>query len=100
MQQITDKIEGDCVVKADTELVGMITGSVTVKPGIHLTVRGMIGGKLTAEKGSTVEIHGTVVGMVVNNGAKVEIYGTVGSLHDTQSGTRTEIAAGAVIQDR
>lgn len=43
MKEILNKIEGDLVVEQDTKLIGMVTGSITVKAPNHLIVLGVVG---------------------------------------------------------
>lgn len=94
---ITDKIQGPYAVSQDTVLRGMITRQVTVPAGLSLTVHGMVTGDVIAERGSTVIIHGTVTGAVINQGAQVQIYGTVDAVHDQAIDTTTFVCPNAVV---
>lgn len=98
MREISITIEGDLIVKQDTNLRGVVTGSVTVIAPNRLIVHGMIYRDLFAEQGSIVVVHGVVIGKVINNGADLEIAGTIGSLQENQRVRRARIIEGAVIQ--
>lgn len=75
----------------------MITRQVTVPAGLSLTVHGMVTGDVIAERRSTVIIHGTVTGAVINQGAQVQIYGTVDAVHDQTIDTTTFVCPNAVV---
>ncbi|WP_448682577.1 hypothetical protein [Pseudomonas nicosulfuronedens] len=77
MHTISDVIEGDQALVADTHLLGIIAGSVVVKNGAMLLLEGVINGDLTLEANSSAIIRGTVSGSVFNNGGKLEIRGVV-----------------------
>lgn len=42
MRILRNKIEGDTVLREDTQLYGMIVGSTTVSKGILLELHGMV----------------------------------------------------------
>ena len=100
MREIKHKINGDYQIEQDTILRGMVTKDLTIVSGIHLDLHGMVSGNLIANSGSSVNIYGTVVGTVVNEGADITIYGTVGSIYSTKEGAQTQVASGAVVNDR
>ena len=64
-----------------------------------LDLRGMVAGNLVAKTGSSVNIYGTVVGTVIDEGAEITIYGTVGSINNTSEGAQTQVASGAVVRE-
>ena len=97
MREIDHKIEGNYQIEQDTILRGMDTKDLTTASGIHLDLQGMVSGNLIAKTGSSVNIYGTVVGTVINEGADITIYGNVGSINNTREGAQTQVAPGAVV---
>lgn len=85
MINISNKISGSLVVENDTEIHGMVTGSVTVKDGATLNLYGMVCKNLFAEKGSIINIYGVVSDTLVDYGANIELKGKVGKTHDMNS---------------
>ena len=77
MKVIRDKVEGNIVLSEDTQLHGMIVGSVMVSKDSVLQLHGMIIGSLTLREESTVYLHGTVIGDVINEGGHLQVFGTV-----------------------
>jgi len=100
MREIFDKIDGDLFIEEDTRLLGMVTGSVTVIAPNHFVLQGMVCRDLIAQQGTTVDVHGTVVGAVVNHGADIEIAGVIGSLQENKGASAARIIDGAVIKTR
>lgn len=93
------KIEGDVEVDCDLEMFGMFTGDVTVKRGGLLILHGMANKSLVVEDGAVVEIHGTVVGHVINDGGRVSIDGRVSGRVARRAGETTissEASVGSV----
>lgn len=68
---IFNKIEGDFVVETNTNLYGMIVGSVTVKKGVTFILYGMVIGDLI-NYGETI-VYGTINGQIVNNKGQLQI---------------------------
>lgn len=62
--------------------LGMAVGTVTVPEGIALELNGTPTRDLLVDSGGRARIRGTVVGVVVNRGGDVVIYGTVGAVRD------------------
>jgi len=82
MDTISHKITGDLRVNCDTQLLGMVTGSVTVEAPNTFILLGMVGKDLIAEQNSVVIINGMVAGTVINKGADLKINGVVGGLQE------------------
>ena len=73
---IIDGIEnGDLYVREDSELRGMVNGSVTVLAS-HLVLRGMLHGDLRVCAGASAEVHGMVSGdVLLATGAHASVHG-------------------------
>jgi hypothetical protein len=98
MKEIRGKIEGDLVLVEDTNLYGMVVGSVTVPKNIMLRLYGMLAGDLTLEKPSTVYVYGMVNGNIINNGAHLEVFGMVnGGIYRNDG--ETLVDPNAVVRD-
>ena len=90
--------ESDLQLTKDIEISGMVSGTVTVPPGVYLLLSGMITGDLIVQNAARAVVRGMVIGVVLNQGADVEIFGTVGSVRDLGA-KKTTIAAHAVIRN-
>jgi hypothetical protein len=99
MERFNGTIEGVYRVRADLDMSGMITGPVTVDPGVTLILHGMICADLFVEKGAKAEIYGTVDGCIWNRGGEVVVYGTVDNAV-TDPGSVTIIDPEAVVKQR
>ena len=77
MRLFNDKIEGNTSINEDTQLNGMIVGDTTVLENTMFELNGMIVGNLIIKKSSTVYLYGTVTRDVVNEGGRLEVFGTV-----------------------
>ena len=77
MKVIRDKIEGDIVIKEDTQVNGVIVGVTTVSENTLLQLNGVIVGDLILKEDSKVFLNGIVNGDVVNKGGYLEIFGIV-----------------------
>ena len=98
MQEITRKVAGPYFVEEDTILSGTVTGDLVAEGGNYLELRGIVTGSAVAKLGSCMDIYGMVIGTVVNEGAEVTIYGTVGGVIDVDDGATTRILPGAVVR--
>jgi cytoskeletal protein CcmA (bactofilin family) len=96
MMIINHKIEGQTRIEQDTELRGMVSGNVTVAPGVMLELRGMVVGRLELERLSKTLLRGMVTGDVVNRGGHLEVWGTVTGRIARQDGV-TIVHPGAVV---
>lgn len=72
------KIDGDVYVRdgGDFALHGMIVGTLTVGPGGHAEVYGMVDQLVVRDSGRAV-LHGTCNGNAQNLGGELVIHGTV-----------------------
>lgn len=84
---IRHKIVGGMTIDEDTELHGMIVGTVTVAEDAILQLHGMVAGRLILLPRSAVIVRGTVDGDVVNGGGYLEILGVVTGQVVRQAGT-------------
>lgn len=80
MQDFRGKHEGDLILSSDTDVHGMIDGSLIIPSGMLLVLHGMVTGN----------------GEVRNEGAHVEIFGMVGAVRDLGT-TESKISAKAII---
>lgn len=98
MRTIKDRVSGDFLINEDTQIQGIINGSVYVEKGAHLFHYGMIKGTVTVDKGSEAQIFGFVKGDVINNGGSLIVFGTVNGAVRTDSG-HTKIDKNAFIKE-
>lgn len=98
MRIITERVRGDTIIREDTQIQGVVNGSVHVDKGGNLLHQGMIYGTVTVETGGEANIFGYVKGDVINNGGKLTIFGAVNGTVRTESGT-TKIDKEAFIKD-
>lgn len=96
MRTFSGQHEGDLRLSEDLELLGMVTGTLTVPQGRYLDLKGTVKADLVIENGGRAVVRGKVDGTVRNLGGDVEILGMVGAVHDVGA-TRSTIASGAVI---
>ncbi len=80
MKVMLDTIEGSVLLNEDFELLGVVTGSVTVARGAHLKMDGLIMCDLVVLEGGSADITGTVMGYVINDGGRVKMRGLDGVL--------------------
>ena len=97
MVLIRDHIKGDQDIRGHTSLIGQISGCVTVFPGVHLVVRGLITGQLILQPGSFIVVYGRVHGDIQNEGGTLKVYGQVDGTITTPTGN-TLIDPGARLQ--
>lgn len=76
MQKINNHLFGNIEITIDTELSGMISGSVIVKSPNSFYAIGMINGSVVIEDNAKMVLNGTVNGDIINEGF-CEIYGRV-----------------------
>ena len=98
MKVIRDKIEGDIVIKEDTQVHGMIVGVTTVSENTLLQLHGMIIGDLVLNEDSKVLLKGMVNGDVINKGGHLEIFGMVNGKVVRKKG-KTTIDSQAKVRD-
>jgi cytoskeletal protein CcmA (bactofilin family) len=73
----TGKIEGDLSVSQNFQLDGVITGSVTVKAGVHFQLHGVVNKNVIVSNGASAQINGVVNGDIINLGGVVRVQGVV-----------------------
>lgn len=71
MIETFSKIEENIIVEKNTNLYGMVVGSVTVKKGVTLILHGMVIGDLI-NYGETI-VYGTVDGEIINKEGQLRI---------------------------
>lgn len=87
MAVIDSIVEGDKIIDADTQLLSIIQGNVTVNPGITFQLDGIVTGSVTVEGGATLILNGIVNGDVtLKEGAGITLEGIVGGNVYNQSG--------------
>ncbi len=72
MRIVRDDLEGDILIKENSELHGTIAGNAIVEQDVLFRIYGTITGTLTIEEGATVYLHGVVKHNVVNHGGKLK----------------------------
>ena len=70
-------ITGDYVYARNTNATATVGGSVTVKPGITVNFKGVIGRDLVIEQDAIINLHGSVGGDVHNKGGTLNLTGNV-----------------------
>lgn len=86
--------DADFHVDSDISIYGMITGSLVVDGCYIVNLFGMVCSDVIVSNGAKVSINGTVNNDVINNGGDVEIQGAVDGRVFAQSG-KTLINKGA-----
>lgn len=94
MKLITDKIEGDITIIEDTNINGMVIGTITVSENVTLIIHGMIIGNIILRKNSTLFHYGFADGNIKNIEADLEVFGTVNGEIITENG-KTSIDSNA-----
>lgn len=100
MKAVHDKIDGPFLIKEDTALHGMATGGAVVRGGVRFVLHGMITGDLVIEPKARAIIHGMVNGAILNDGGRVELFGTVDAVADRSPDAVTVIDPVARIRGR
>jgi len=77
MRTIDADVQGPTIVRQDTRINGVVTGDVTVPPGVRLELNGTLKGNLLTCAGSETVINGALLGRLFNQGGEVEIFGLV-----------------------
>lgn len=99
MKIIRGKIEGNIILDEDTQLYGLMVGSIAIPADILLELHGMIVGNLTLEVNSTAYLHGMVNGDVINKGGHLEIFGIING-KIIRRGGETVVDSAAIVRDR
>ena len=91
MREERGKLAGDITISDDVTLWGTIAGTVTVKDGGKLYMRGAIFGNLVVQDGGRVHVFGNISGdLRVEEGSKVIHSGIIGR-HVINAGGRLHI---------
>ena len=69
---------GDLAVHEDTEIQGVVGGSVVVNTGCTPIIKGVVNGNLTLEKDSVARVPGVIGGDIVEKGGKLDLTGILG----------------------
>lgn len=85
MRMLNGVVLGPRPIETDSDLKGMIIGMATVRSGVHLLVKGIVTGDLVLEPGSSARIEGQVIGIVRNNGGRLDVDGVIGGLEETSA---------------
>src|SRR5687768_10789396 len=89
-------IEGDLNLTESLELLGLVTGSVTVGLGLTLRLLGTVEHGVRLERGGSAVIYGVVGGDVLNLGGELQVSGIVKGTVFAIAGATT-IAPDAVV---
>jgi len=54
-------------IESDTEVSGIVNGSITVRAGCHLRMSGMVEGDIIVEPGARLDVTGMVSGRIVHS---------------------------------
>ena len=84
--------DGDLRLVNDLDFCGLVTGTVTVPPGMRLRLYGKISGDLIVQTDGKASIYGSIAGAVQNHGA-IRILGRAGRLLEAGN-------AATIINDR
>lgn len=77
---ILHTIDGSVVFHDEVDVLGVVTGTLTVARGGHVTLEGMVMGDLVVLEGGRADVNGTVMGFVINDGGAVKMRGIDGVL--------------------
>jgi hypothetical protein len=73
---------GNISVTDDLEFFGLVHGSVTVVSGRQLRLHGRTSGNLIVKQDALAAVHGSIMGAVLNRGAKVSVSGMAGKMRN------------------
>ena len=73
MKTIVGTINGDVTIREDTNLHGLVSGSVTVANGAAVRLRARVKGDVVIGRGARVFIYERVHGSIVNEGGLVKV---------------------------
>ncbi len=66
MHRISGILDQSLSIESDTEISGIVNGSITVRAGCHLLLSGMVEGDIVVEPGARLDVTGMVSGRIVN----------------------------------
>ena len=90
-------VDGDITVSEDTIFNGTVRGTVTVASGCRLRFSGHIAHNLIVRRDAFVIFHGSVPGLVLNDGGTLSLAGMAGLVADRE-GCRSIISQASVDQ--
>ncbi|GAA3718762.1 hypothetical protein GCM10022268_28800 [Sphingomonas cynarae] len=67
MHRISGILDQPLSIESDTEVSGIVNGSITVRAGCHLLLSGMVEGDIIVEPGARLDVTGMVSGRIVNS---------------------------------
>jgi cytoskeletal protein CcmA (bactofilin family) len=92
-----ETFSGKITIEADIEIAGMVVGDVTVPSGRTMCLSGMVSGDVIVESIGCAIIRGMVNGCVRNKGGRVEIFGMVAELADSDPNVPSIINQNAIV---
>ncbi|NTJ63088.1 hypothetical protein G6M50_07760 [Agrobacterium rhizogenes] len=95
MERLDARIDGSIRLDRDVRFYGLITGSLTVPKGRICELHGTISHDLIVEPGATAVVYGTVAGLLRNQGGDVRVFGSVGSVVDSDATKPTDLSSPA-----
>jgi cytoskeletal protein CcmA (bactofilin family) len=66
MHRLSGILNQPLSIESDTEVSGIVNGSITVRRGCHLLLGGMVKGDVIVEPGARLDVTGMVSGRIVN----------------------------------
>jgi cytoskeletal protein CcmA (bactofilin family) len=66
MRRISGILNQPLSIDTDTEVDGIVNGSITVRRGCHVLLGGMVKGDVIVEPGARLDVTGMVSGRIVN----------------------------------
>ena len=80
MKKLNSMYPGPLTITEDSVINGMVSGDVTVAPGVEVVINGMISGNVIVETGARASINGMVCGTLRNHGGEIEQRGLAGGI--------------------
>ena len=93
VERLDARIDGSIRLDRDVQFYGLITGSLTVPKGRFFELHGTISHDLIVEPGATAVIYAGVGGLLRNQGGDVRVFGSVGSVMDSDETRPTDLSA-------
>jgi cytoskeletal protein CcmA (bactofilin family) len=66
VQRISGILNQSLSIESDTEVDGIVNGTITVRRGCHVRLGGMVKGDVIVEPGARLDLTGMVSGRIVN----------------------------------
>ncbi len=93
MERLDARIDGSIRLDRDVRFYGIVTGSLTVPRGRTFELHGTICNDLIVEAGAIVVVYGAVGGVLRNEGGDARVFGSVGSVMDTEETRPTDLSS-------